>query len=130
MWPRTSPRALLIAAGELGKGGRGGTRHATCPCAGEGAGAAKAHGEGREGDEQGLDEQERLTETRGARGREEETDRGEEGDNAHRRPLFDQWHGSKEKKMEGQRGPGGVRDSGMAVEDGECNYNMPSKHVT
>ena len=85
MWLRKSSRALLIAAGELGKGGRGGTRRATCPCTGEGAGVAKAHGEAREGDEGDQDERQRVTETRKACGRTEEEDIGEEDDDAQER---------------------------------------------
>ena len=42
------------------------------------AGVAKAHEKRREGDEEDAAEQQRLTETRGARGRKEEADRGEE----------------------------------------------------
>ena len=87
MWLRKSSRALLIAAGELGKGGRGGMRRATCPCAGEGAGAAKAHREAREGDEGDQDERQRVTETRKACGRTEEEDIGEEDDDAQERTI-------------------------------------------
>ena len=55
----------------------------TCPRVGDGAvsaGAAKAHGKRREGDEEDQDVQQRLTEMRGARGRKEEADRGKEDD--------------------------------------------------
>ena len=44
---------------------------AMCPHVGDGAsstGAAKAHGEGREGDEEGRDEQQRHTKQRNAKG--------------------------------------------------------------
>ena len=82
MWLRKSSRALLIAAGELGKGGRAGTQRATCPCTGKGVGAAKAHGEAREGDEGDQDERQRVTETRKACGRTKEEDIGEEDDDA------------------------------------------------
>ena len=82
MWLRKSSRALLITAGVLGKGRRGGTRRATCPCAGEGAGVAKVHGEAREGDERDQDERQRVTETRKACRRTEEEDIGEEDDDA------------------------------------------------
>ena len=44
------------------------------------ASTAKAHGKRREGDEEDADEQQRLTEMIGARGRKEEADRGEEDD--------------------------------------------------
>ena len=62
------------------------------------AGAAKAHGKRREGDEEGADERQRLTESSKARGREEEMDRGEEEDDGHSGVLFGPWHGSPEKK--------------------------------
>ena len=44
------------------------------------AGAAKAHGNRWEGDEEGADAAQRLTETSKARGQEEEADTGEEED--------------------------------------------------
>jgi len=73
--------------GRAREGGRGGTRRATCPCAGEGAGAAKAHGEAREGDDGDQDERQRVTETRKACGRTEEEDIGEEDDDAQERTI-------------------------------------------
>ena len=69
--------------GRAREGGRGGTRRATCPCAGEGAGAAKAHGEAREGDEGEVDERQRVMETSNAHGGEEEADRGKYEDDGH-----------------------------------------------
>ena len=78
---------LFIAGARRGGGG---TRRATCPCVGDGAvsaGAAKAHGKRREGDEEGEDERQRLTESSKARGRTEEEDTGEEGDDAQERTI-------------------------------------------
>ena len=63
-----------------GKARGGGTRRATCPRVGDGAGAAKAHGKRREGDEEDADERQRVTETSKACGRTEEEDTGEEED--------------------------------------------------
>ena len=63
MWTARLLRACLNSR-EKAQGG--GTRQATCPCAGDGAvsaGAAKAHGKRREGDGEDQDEQQRLTET-------------------------------------------------------------------
>ena len=45
-----------------------------------GSAGRSSHGGAREGDEEGQDEEQKLTETRGARGRKEEADRGEEQD--------------------------------------------------
>ena len=62
----------LFIAGQ--RRGGGGTRRATCPRVGDGAvsaGATKAHEKRREGDEEGEDERQRLTESSKARGRTE-----------------------------------------------------------
>lgn len=43
------------------------------------------------------------------------------------------WAGAAPPPPRGERGRGveeEVRESGMAVEDGKCNCNMPSKHVS
>ena len=83
MWLRKSSRALLIAARELEKGGEvaRGVRRVRAPARGAvSADAANIHGKRREGDEEGEDERQRLTETSRARRRKEEADRGEEED--------------------------------------------------
>ena len=85
----------VVAAEELegstysrGRAREGGARwHAACRCADEGAGAAKAHGEAREGDEGDQDERQRVTETRKACGRTEEEDIGKEDDDAQERTI-------------------------------------------
>ena len=90
----------------------------TCPRVGDGAvsaGAAKAHGKRREGDEEDQDVQQRLTEMRGARGRKEEADGGEEEDDGYSSSLFGRWHGSPEKKTKGARGPKGRGRRGGTV---------------
>ena len=106
---------LFIAGARRGGGG---TRRATCPRVGDGAvsaGAAKAHGKRWEGDEEGPDERQRLTESSNARGREGEEDRSEEGNDGYSSSLFGRWHGSPEKKTKGARGPGGRRRRGGTV---------------
>ena len=45
-----------------------------------GSAGRNSHGGAREGDEEGQDKQQRLTETRGAQERKEEADKGEEDD--------------------------------------------------
>ena len=68
--------------------GRGGTRQGRVRASAttqSSAVAARAHERQREGDEGDPDERQRLTETRGTRGREGEADRGEEEDDGHGR---------------------------------------------
>ena len=116
---RESSGALFIGTGKAREGGgAGGTRRATCPRVGDGAvpaGAAKAHGKWREGDEEEADAAQRPTETSNVRRRTEEEDRSEEGDDGYSSALFDRWHDSSEKKTKGARGPGGRRRRGGAV---------------
>jgi len=76
------------------------------------AGAAKAHGKRREGDEQGADERQRLTESSKARGRTEEEDIGEEGDDAQWRTVWSLARLSEEENEGGQRSRGKTTSRG------------------
>ena len=78
------------------------------------AGAAKAHGKRREGDEEGEDERQRLTESSKARGRTEEEDIGEEGDDT-------QWHTVWSlARLAGEEDEGGQRSIGKRTPRGNC----------
>ena len=79
-------------------------RHVCAPVRGAVlADAANTHGKRREGDEGDQDEQQRLTETRDARGQKNEVDIWEESNGAQGRSLFGQWNGSPEKKTKGDK---------------------------
>lgn len=62
-----------------------------------------------------ADKRQRVTETSSAQRREEEEDRGEEGDDGHGSELCGHWNDSPEKKTEGARGPEGRGRRGGAV---------------
>ena len=70
------------------------------------ADAAKGHGKRREGDEEGEDERQRLTKSRNARGRTEEEDTGEEGDDAQERTIPVVGTALRRRKRRGQRSRG------------------------